>query len=420
MIKMEIMKEDVKEDALNWVDQFEETKQWLGRFKIGTTKVRYAKYLMMYVAHTGLNPKQLIELKQNQKNHDSEKVLDRFVAEADIPQSTLRNISIAVKSFYKWNYEDLARACGTVTRTKMKPYRTPTQKDLKTFIVGTNPRDKALILFMSATRIREETITLLNWSHVWKDLFEEPRDPPHIGVMAKELKGKGSKNYADLEQHTFLTPDAKAALLAYKEWREERTGETITPENPLFISAYARSKKKERIGTDLIRKTFERASKRTGLKFSAHDVGRFTQTQLENARIQPNWIKKITGHKIKGEENPYSRPKIEKLREAYESAIPFLTTEIEEVTPIETEQTINELRKQLEVRNHEIEEIKRINQEGLKTMNKVIVDVNKRVDDLTETAEKLKLNREYVIDELKKTVIKELSKRTRKKSKREK
>lgn len=340
--------EIAKEDALNWVDQFEETKQWLGRFKIGTTKVRYAKYLMTYVAHTRLSPKQLIELKQNQKNHDSEKVLDRFVAEADIPESTLRNISIAVKSFYKWNYEDLARACGRVDRVKLKPYRTPTQKELKTFIVGANPRDKAIILFMSATRIREETITLLNWGHVWHDLFVEPRDPPHIGVMAKELKGKGSKNYADLEQHTFLTPDAKAVLLAYKEWREERTGETITPESPLFISAYARSKKKERIGTDLIRKTFERASERTGLKFSAHDVGRFTQTQLENAKIQPNWIKKITGHKIKGEENPYSRPKVEKLREAYESAIPFLTTEIREITPDVMQQTIEDLRREFQ------------------------------------------------------------------------
>ena len=341
--------EITKEEALEWVEQFEETKQWLGRFKIGTTKVRYAKYLMAYCDHTGLTPSQLIQLKQNQKNHDAEKLLDRFVAEADISQSTLRNISIAVKSFHKWNYEDLARACGRVARTKLKPYRTPTQKDLKTLIIGSNPRDKAVILFMSCTRVREETVCLLNWSHVWHDLFEEPRDPPHISILAKELKGKGGKNYADLEQHTFLTPDAKKALLAYKAWREKRTG-TITKDSPLFTAAYVRCKKKERISTDLIRKILVRASERTGLNFSPHDLGRFTQTQLENARVQPNWIRKICGHKVKGEENPYSRPKIEKLREAYRSTIPFLTTNIKEVTPQQiTDPLLQDIEQYLEV-----------------------------------------------------------------------
>lgn len=338
MMKMEI----AKEEALNWIDQFEETKQWLGRFRNETTKARYAKYLMIYTAHTGLTPKQLIKLKQQQKNHEAEKLLDRFAADADMPLSTLRNISVAVKSFYKWNYEDLARACGRVSSPRKKPYRTPTQKELATFIIGANPRDKALILFMASTRIREETVTLLNWSHVWNELFEQPRNPPHIAVMSRELKGKGRESYNGLEQHTFLTPDAKDALLAYKAWREERTGETIWKESPLFTSAYGKEPK--RICTIHIRKCFHRASKRTGLKFSAHDVGRFTQTQLENARIQPNWIKKITGHKIRGEENPYSRPKIEKLREAYRTAIPFLTTEIKEVTPEEiVEERVKEI-----------------------------------------------------------------------------
>ena len=322
-----------RKEALEWADQHEETKQWLGRFKIGITKIRYARYLLTYCRYTGLNPGQLIELKQQQQNHDAEKLLDRFVAEADIPQSTVGNISIAVKSFYKWNYEDLARASGRVVRAKIHPYRTPTQKDLKRLIIATNPRDKAVILFMAATRVREKTVCLLNWDHLWHDLFEEPTDPPHIPIMARDLKGGGGNNYAGLEQHTFLTPDSKKALLEYKEWREKRTGETITRKSPLFKSVYRRSLANERVTTDLIRKILVRASKRTGLKFSPHDLGRFTQTQLENAGIQPNWIKKIVGHKVRGEENPYSRPKIEQLREAYKRAIPFLTTEIEETIP---------------------------------------------------------------------------------------
>jgi len=148
--------------------------------------------------------------------------------------------------------------------------------------------------------------------------------------MSKELKGRGRGTYNGVEQHTFLTPDAKDALLAYKEWREEN-GETITKNSPLFTILYGQRGPK-RLPAGHIRKIFERASEKTELKFSPHDLGRFTQTQLENARIQPNWIKKITAHKIKGEENLYSRPKIEKLREAYQEAIPFLTTKVKEIS----------------------------------------------------------------------------------------
>jgi hypothetical protein len=58
--------------------------------------------------------------------------------------------------------------------------------------------------------------------------------------------------------------------------------------------------------------------------FSPHDLRRFVQTGLERARLQPNWIKKILRHKVAGEENPYSQPKIEELREAYRTALPYL------------------------------------------------------------------------------------------------
>jgi len=62
------------------------------------------------------------------------------------------------------------------------------------------------------------------------------------------------------------------------------------------------------------------------------------QTQLEFARMQPNWIKKILRHKVKGEEDPYSRPKIEQLRSAYREATPYLDLGVTPLIELEKRQ----------------------------------------------------------------------------------
>jgi hypothetical protein len=89
----------------------------------------------------------------------------------------------------------------------------------------------------------------------------------------------------------------------------------------MFVSV-TKPFKKLTIGN--INRIFKQRSKDTGVTFSPHDLRRFVQTGLERARLQPNWIKKILRHKVAGEENPYSQPKIEELREAYRTALPYL------------------------------------------------------------------------------------------------
>ena len=156
--------------------------------------------------------------------------------------------------------------------------------------------------------------------------------------MGRELKGGGVEKYRGLQQHSFLHKDAVNSLLKYKRWREAK-GETITPESWLFVKTKrgVRTGKYEQITIHAIKHTFQVASERTGIKFSCHDMRRFVETQLEAARVQPNWIRKIMGKTIKGEERPYSRPKIEQLREAFKSAIPHLTLELKVITDIERE-----------------------------------------------------------------------------------
>jgi hypothetical protein len=114
-------------------------------------------------------------------------------------------------------------------------------------------------------------------------------------------------------------------LLKYKDWRESRD-EKIKDESPLFAALY---RSPRRLKAREIRFIIKSACDGKPFFFSPHDLRRFTQTQLEQARVQPNWIRKMLGKKVGGEEAPYSQPKIDQLRDAYRGAIPFLTLEPE-------------------------------------------------------------------------------------------
>ncbi len=61
-----------------------------------------------------------------------------------------------------------------------------------------------------------------------------------------------------------------------------------------------------------------------GVDFSLHDARRYVQTALEEAGIPESWARKIRGRKVVGSVAPYSQPEIDKLREAYRRALPYL------------------------------------------------------------------------------------------------
>jgi hypothetical protein len=131
------------------------------------------------------------------------------------------------------------------------------------------------------------------------------------------MKGGGVGKFMGLEQHAFLHKEAADTLKLYFKTREE-----LRPEDPVFSPVRGEEK---RLTSSTIRSQFLLASEKSGVNLSPHDFRRFVQTQLEAARIQPNWIRKIMGKIVRGEESPYSMPKIEQLRDAFKSAMPYLT-----------------------------------------------------------------------------------------------
>ncbi len=116
-------------------------------------------------------------------------------------------------------------------------------------------------------------------------------------------------------------------MLDYKEWWERRSEKKFTKDMNVFWTVKKPYVPLSYVDLTTVQRSLEN---RSGVKFGWHDGRRFVQTALEEARLSNNWIKKIKGRRVRGEEAPYSLPAIGQLREAFRKAVPhllFRTTE---------------------------------------------------------------------------------------------
>jgi hypothetical protein len=307
-----------------WGNNYPEVKRWLGRLQLKKTN---AWYLWQFCKWAKKTPTELLALKTNLADTRAEQLLDDF-AIAETPQFTNPmkfNVIIAVKSFFKHNYRDLAKASGKFTLKQQREHKKPRREDLRRlWDYSLNLRDKALITFVNSTALAKETLSELKWKYFEEDW--ERKDLPCINCPSEILKGHGVGRYRGVRQTTFLTPEAKADLLRYKEWMEKRMERNFEPEDNVWRNIYAPY---EPLSYDRLGNLIVTLSKNAGVRFSLHDGRRWVETALEEVGIHPNWARKIRGRKVRGEESPYSQPEIEKLRAKYREAVPLLQFTVE-------------------------------------------------------------------------------------------
>jgi len=344
-----------KSNVLQWAKNYPEVERWLGHVQ---KREENAYCLYRFCEWAGKNPTELLALKDNPASKDTEKLLDDFCT-GDVPNFTnsLKYIvSIAVKSFFRWNYRDLAKASGIVSLEKVKPYNALTKEGLrKLWNRAFNLRDKALITFVNSTAIAKETLTHLTWGHLEEDW--QGKDLPCVNIESEILKGHGRGKYKGVRQITFLTPEAKRDLINYKEWMEspQKLGRKLTLQDHIWLET---CKPYRPISYDTFGKLITTLSDNAGVSFSWHDARRWVNTALEGISISVNWARKIRGRKVKGEEAPYSQPAIGQLRAKYREAVPALefTSEapavskevLDRIEKLETERA--EIRRQYHLR----------------------------------------------------------------------
>jgi len=307
-------------------------KFWVDQLNSRHTKIYAGRDLIRYCEFHHKTPEELLDIKRHQKDSDAEKLLDEFAAAETFTKNMVARIVKYVRSFYSHNYLDLSRKAGRkAVKVKVKPYYTPSPEDLRALeeVCG-SLRDQALIRLLTSG-LRRGSIPFLTWGNIWKELFDEygrlkwdGKTPIHISLMSLELKGSGNRNYNGVEQHTFLHPSAVRSLLRLKAFYEREKKVQVQPKFPLIPTRRKYEGQFTALAEGEVGKLIARISHRADLHLSPHDIRRYVQTELEEARVPANWIKKILGHKLRGEENPYSRPKIEKLRQAFITAIPYL------------------------------------------------------------------------------------------------
>ncbi len=308
-----------KEEVAAWVAKYSEVQRWLAKIQ---EKESNARDLKDFCEWSGKTPTQLLALKDDPASKEAERLLDSFVIdeEAGFTNAIKYHMIISVKSFFKHNYFDLARASGAMTLERVTPLHKPSKENLrKLWLYAENMRDKSLITFVNSTAIAKETITNLKWKHLEPDW--ENVELPCINIPSKLIKGHGIGKYKGVRQITFLTPEAKRDLILYKTWMEKRLGRKLTDEDNIFwITAKPyRPMTYSRLGSLILN-----LSKDAGVPFSWHDARRYVNTAMEEIRMPLNWTKKIRGRKVRGEDAPYSLPAIDQLREKFREAVPLL------------------------------------------------------------------------------------------------
>lgn len=285
--------------------------------------------LFLFCEWAGKTPDELLAMK-NGECLEVEYLLDEFVSldgdgEAPYPNSVMWNCVQAVRSFFKANYKVLQPCAGRMFLRKVKPYRKHTKDQVRAiYNACMNPRDRSMVNMAFCSALAKETLTKLKWLHL-EDGWEN-QEIPHVAVPDKLLKGHGIGKWRGVEQHTFLTFRAKQDLVEYRDWMERERGVKFTVDSFVYRSLHPPYGK---ITYHTMGEIPALISLRTSrldepFAFSWHDGRRYVQTALEEAGWPRNWIQKVKGRKVRGEDNPYSRPEIEKLREAYEHALPRL------------------------------------------------------------------------------------------------
>jgi len=344
-------------------EQSEAIQYWMdslpGKDGYHTTKYQWKHNLFKFCEWADKTPDELIaERKEEAKSDDGKvqhrkemlvkKYLKHLEEERQLAPNTRRTYFTAIRSFFQRNYLPLTfmRREGPPLMRVQEGSRAATKQEIKKMCDVSNPRIRALILFIKDTGLAESDVAKMNIGGLGVKTLEEVealKAPVPIMVRRKKTKVLtmtflGSEALEALKTTFEIrargSPEIKIRRYGMHEVKGGIPPETLTVESPLFRS-YGKFlhtlKGKGEIAhltphaiSVLIRKAAITAGVwRKG--FSAHALRRYFQTTLETVGINGNWIKIMMGHKLPGPEDAYSRPTVEMLMEAYKRAMGALS-----------------------------------------------------------------------------------------------
>ncbi len=215
---------------------------------------------------------------------------------------------------------------STITKTFD---RSPTREELQKLLAFTDIRGRALVETAISSGLRVNTLLGLKW----KDMnFEQEY------AMIKVEPEQGRKSTRPFR--TFITPEARKTLIAYKEFLQRKgkktENENFVFANELYVGDRLSTSSSQMFWTRLLKTAglAEKSEKYHVLHF--HTLRKFFKTACTNAGCRREFIESWMGHSGEGLDDVYLKATDKEHFEQYRLAIPHLSvTETPSLIPRE-------------------------------------------------------------------------------------
>jgi len=296
------------------------------------SKRLYIWHLYKFCKHTGKKPNELVALKRNQ----AEKLSQAYADSLAKASPRYSNLAIAVlKAFYVANGFKRGKALELETyhapvRFRITPEYVPTKTEAYTMADSAcSMRDRAIILTMFSTGLRNSTLRAIRYKDVAEQLIKNQTNVMiPIYPQMKEIEPNACKG--GIPYYTFTSDEATQALKLYLKEREGRYG-PIDGSEPLFCSEYNQihqeARRRKTLTSREIQIVVKSAARRAGIAewkaVHPHCLRKAYETVLHsqlidggnlNVKVQEFFM----GHVLPGSQDPYfDRSKIEHMRNQY-------------------------------------------------------------------------------------------------------
>jgi len=328
------------------------------------TRERYKSCFHQFCNFIGQTPEQIVDDYEGKTSLTDRQVMRKHAqkirefasalyAKGCAPCTIGSRVAIA-KSFFKYN--DLPLGYVTVPRMRVVYHnRDITHEEIKLILNASRPRERAYYTIMAQSGLRPETICNLRLKHIKEDLVNN-RVPCRIEIPEEIAKGKYHAYF------TFIGEEAVKHLKAYLN-----TGPQLNNEDFLFAKEGTKDQTNPKSLSNMFRRTVQRLKTKGLIEIEQKKKNRPRNIRLYNLRkffrkhahqagfeLVQFWM----GHTVSAGQDDHYRPTdAEFHRKVYaEKAMPFLR--LESATPTETDKTITELKRKLEERDKEVEEMK--------------------------------------------------------------
>jgi integrase len=292
----------------------------------------YLWHLFKFCQFARKKPNELTTLKRNQAEKLAQAYADSFRDTS--PQYS--NLAVAIlKAFFVANGFKRAKALELETyhappRFRKTPEYIPTKTELYRMADSAcSLRDRALILTMFSTGLRNSTLRAIRFKDVSPELLKDKSNLmiPVYPEM-KEIEPNACKG--GIPYYTFTCDEATYAIKLYVKERIEKYG-NIEDHEPLFCSEYNQIHKNERRKKTLTSREVQlitkSAAKKAGINeweaVHPHAIRKAYETVLhsqliDGATLNVKLQEFLMGHVLPGSQDPYfDRSKIEHMRNQY-------------------------------------------------------------------------------------------------------